>query len=74
MPKHVPKLLVIDMLECLEKKLDFAAGMTYEVFLADSKTQDAVIRNNIDHSIIRRIITVHSTSLKISLEKILKTL
>lgn len=113
MSKRVPKLLVIDMPECLEKILDYTAGMSYESFLSDSKTQDAVIRNiqvsgeaanrvpdsfrsanpeiewskiirsrhiitheydDIDHSIIWKIITVHIPSLKSSLEKILQTL
>jgi len=34
-----------DMLEAARRALVYCAGMTYEQFLADPKTQDAVVRN-----------------------------
>lgn len=45
MPKRVPKLLIIDMLHCVEKILEYTEGMSFENFIVDSKTRDAVIRN-----------------------------
>ena len=45
MSKRVPKLSIIDMLQCLQNLSDYTAGMTYEQFLLDSKTRDAVMRN-----------------------------
>ena len=35
---------VADMLESAQKALEFVAGMTYEEFVADEKTQYAVVR------------------------------
>lgn len=34
-----------DILEAIERIRAYINGMTYEAFLADTKTQDAVIRN-----------------------------
>ena len=34
-----------DILEASQRVVDYCAGMTYDLFLADSKTQDAVARN-----------------------------
>lgn len=45
MSNRNPKPLLIDMLHCIEKILDYTSGMSYELFLADSKTKDAVARN-----------------------------
>ena len=45
MSKREPSLLVCDMIESAESILSFTAGMTYEQFLEDKKTRDAVVRN-----------------------------
>ncbi|HHB77320.1 MAG TPA: DUF86 domain-containing protein [Desulfobulbus sp.] len=37
--------LLADIIICLEKIREYIHGLTYEDFLADEKTQDAVIRN-----------------------------
>ncbi len=34
-----------DIQEAIRRVLDYTAGMAYETFLSDTKTQDAVIRN-----------------------------
>ncbi len=36
---------LIDMLEACNRIMEFTSGMTYEDFLRDRKTQDAVLRN-----------------------------
>lgn len=36
---------VIDIQEAIRRIMGYTSGMTYETFLADTKTQDAVIRN-----------------------------
>ena len=36
---------VSDIQEAIRRIADYTAGVTYEAFLADTKTQDAVIRN-----------------------------
>ncbi len=45
MSKREPKLLLADLLEAVAKIKNYTAGYTYETFIADSKTLDAVIRN-----------------------------
>jgi len=45
MSKREPKLLVEDILDSTHKILDYTAGLTYDEFIKDSKTIDAVIRN-----------------------------
>ncbi len=45
MSKRESKLLIEDILESGQKILDYTKGLTYEEFLKDSKTVDAVIRN-----------------------------
>jgi uncharacterized protein with HEPN domain len=113
MSKHLPKVKVIDMLQSIERIIEYTAGMTFENFVADGKTRDAVIWNiqvlgeaangipkefreahdeiewtkiirsrniiahqydAIDYSIIWRIVTIHSPSLKKALEEILKSI
>ena len=32
-------------LECIDRIAEYTAGMTKEAFLADRKTQDAIVRN-----------------------------
>jgi len=45
MSKREPNLLFEDILECAEKILLFTKDYTFEQFLQDDKTMDAVIRN-----------------------------
>jgi len=45
MSKRDPKLLVDDILESARKILDYTDGLSFEDFINDSKTIDAVIRN-----------------------------
>jgi uncharacterized protein with HEPN domain len=39
------RLRILDILDAIEKVFEYAAGQTYEAFLGDMKTQDAVARN-----------------------------
>ena len=39
------RLHIDDILASIEKIREYTAGMTYEKFASDSKTQDAVVRN-----------------------------
>lgn len=45
MSKRDPKLLLADILEAVEKIKKYTSGLSYEMFIEDSKTLDAVIRN-----------------------------
>ena len=45
MSKREPSLLVEDILESANKILEYTSGLTFEEFLKDDKTSDAVIRN-----------------------------
>ena len=45
MSKRKPSLLLEDMIESGEKILAYTSGQTFDQFIADSKTIDAVIRN-----------------------------
>ena len=45
MSKREPKLLISDILESARKIVDYTNGQTFEDFIKDSKTVDAVIRN-----------------------------
>ena len=45
MSKRNPKLLVEDILDSCYKIMDYTRGISYEEFLADTKTVDAVVRN-----------------------------
>lgn len=45
MSKRIAKPLIIDMLQCVDKLLQYTTGHTYESFESDSKTKDAVVRN-----------------------------
>jgi len=45
MSKRNPQLLVEDILQSSGKILEYTQDMTYEQFLNDNKTVDAVIRN-----------------------------
>ena len=45
MSKRVPELLITDIIDSGNKILLYIGDMTFEEFLQDSKTLDAVIRN-----------------------------
>lgn len=45
MPKRTDRELVSDIQEAIRRVMDYTSSMTYEAFLADTKTQDAVVRN-----------------------------
>ena len=45
MSKRQPKLLLEDILESAEKIIIYTKSLTFEEFVTDSKTIDAVIRN-----------------------------
>jgi uncharacterized protein with HEPN domain len=45
MSKREPALLIADIIESGEKILSYTAQCSFEQFVADSKTVDAVIRN-----------------------------
>jgi uncharacterized protein with HEPN domain len=45
MSKRDSALLIADILESAEKIENYTTGLSFEVFLQDSKTIDAVIRN-----------------------------
>lgn len=45
MSKRDPRLLVSDIIVSIEKIKRYTAGYTYEMFMDDSKTLGAVIRN-----------------------------
>ena len=45
MSNRTPKLLVEDILESCRKIMDYTKEISFEEFLADEKTIDAVVRN-----------------------------
>ena len=45
MSKRNPHLLIADIIESGQKIMTYTDGLTYDEFLSDSKTVDAVIRN-----------------------------
>jgi uncharacterized protein with HEPN domain len=45
MSKRHDKDFLEDITVCLARIIDYTAGITYDEFLADLKTQDAIIRN-----------------------------
>jgi len=45
MSKRTPHLLIEDCIESIQKIFSYTSDMTFESFLNDSKTVDAVIRN-----------------------------
>lgn len=45
MSERIPKLLLEDMLDSVTHIYRYTEGFTYEDFLADRKTRDAVVRN-----------------------------
>jgi len=45
MSERAPYLLLKDILDCAETIIEYTYDYTYDSFLADRKTRDAVIRN-----------------------------
>lgn len=45
MSERQPSILLSDMLDSIGAILEYTNGMTFELFLDDRKTRDAVIRN-----------------------------
>jgi uncharacterized protein with HEPN domain len=45
MSRRNPHLLIADMIESGQKIMTYTDGLSYEEFISDSKTIDAVIRN-----------------------------
>mgnify|MGYP005612183127 CR=1 FL=1 len=45
MSERAPKLLIEDIIESAYKILTYTEGLTYQQFLSDDKTIDAVVRN-----------------------------
>ncbi len=45
MSERTDRDFLSDIQEAVRRMMAYTAGMTYEAFLADEKTQDAVIRN-----------------------------
>jgi len=45
MSKRQPKLLLEDILESAEKIIIYTKSLTFDEFIADSKTIDSVVRN-----------------------------
>ena len=45
MSKRHPNLLIEDVIDSSNKILDYTNGLSFEEFINDSKTIDAVIRN-----------------------------
>lgn len=45
MSKRLPSLLIEDIIESGKKIMSYTSGLTFEQFLEDEKTVDAVVRN-----------------------------
>ncbi|MEX0967659.1 MAG: HepT-like ribonuclease domain-containing protein [Bacteroidia bacterium] len=45
MSDYSPKILIIDMLDAISAILAFSGGLSYEDYLRDRKTRDALYRN-----------------------------
>ncbi len=45
MSKRTDRDFLLDIQEAIRRISEYVAGMTYQTFLEDTKTQDAVIRN-----------------------------
>jgi uncharacterized protein with HEPN domain len=45
MSKREAKLLITDILEAIDKVERYVTGMSFETFVVDDKTVDAVVRN-----------------------------
>jgi uncharacterized protein with HEPN domain len=113
MSKRIPRVIVIDLLSCIERIQEYTSVMSFDDLYIDSKTRDAVLRNimvigeaanrmpnefriqhpeiewskiirsrnivthdydDVDYTIIWKIITVHLPANQKSLENILASL
>jgi len=45
MSKHLPKVVLIDLLDAIDTVLLYTADIEFETYLADRKTRDATYRN-----------------------------
>jgi uncharacterized protein with HEPN domain len=45
MSKRIPSLLIEDIVECANKIINFTSSQTFDEFMNDQRTVDAVIRN-----------------------------
>lgn len=45
MSKRIPSLLIDDIIECAIKIIDYTSTQTFDEFINDQRTVDAVIRN-----------------------------
>jgi len=45
MSRRIPRLLIEDIIDSANKIIAYTKGMTFDEFIEDSKTVDAVIRN-----------------------------
>lgn len=45
MSERAPSILFSDMLDCVDTIFEFTGGFSYEDFINDRKTRDAVVRN-----------------------------
>ena len=45
MSRRVPRVLLLDILECADKIIAYTRGMSFDEFVRDGKTIDAVVRN-----------------------------
>jgi len=45
MSKRDWRLFIVDISECIEKIEGYISGMTYDEYMKDSKTKDAIVRN-----------------------------
>jgi uncharacterized protein with HEPN domain len=45
MSKRIPSLLIEDIVECANKIIDYTSSQTFDEFMNDQRTVDAVIRN-----------------------------
>ena len=45
MSERIPETLLLDIIEAIRRIGEYSRSLTYEQFVKDTKTQDAVIRN-----------------------------
>jgi uncharacterized protein with HEPN domain len=45
MSKRIPSLLIEDIVECANKIIDYTSSQSFDEFMNDQRTVDAVIRN-----------------------------
>lgn len=45
MSRRIPRIIIDDIVECLDKILLYTNGLDYSAFMKDTKTKEAVYRN-----------------------------